>query len=195
MAQGDIFKLAIVGRVGQDDVIVTHHYRQDSEYTGVNSPQFELASKWVNTVKDEWLALTYGGYALDFVTVKNISEDSDEVTVTVDENGAQSGEGMPNFVAPIVSLRTGFAGRSNRGRNYLPPPSEGNCQGNNIVTAMFNSIQAYYDDAIKFIIPTTGPEFNMVVYSKKNNSAKTITSVIIRTALGSQRRRKAGKGS
>lgn len=195
MAVNDVYKVALVGRVAQDDIVITHHYRMTAFGSSEATSQQELIDEWVTNCQGLWLGLSYGDYVMDYIGVKNVTQNMDELTQEIDLNGTQSGEGMPNFVSPVVSLRTGFAGRSNRGRNYLPPPSEGNCQGNNIVLAMATAIRDYYNAAIALGPGATGATFGMTVYSRVLSSDKMVTNFLVRTPLGTQRRRRIGVGS
>lgn len=51
-------------------------------------------------------------------------------TTIAGSNGANTGVALPGNIAFCVSLRTGFAGRSSRGRVYFPGLVEGDVTGN-----------------------------------------------------------------
>jgi hypothetical protein len=195
MAVNDVLKMALVGRVGQDDIVVTHHFRQLDGSIGFTPPDQELADLWVANAQDLFLGLCCPDYALDYVSVKNLSGGTDEVVVEIDENGSQSGQCIANFVSPLVSLRTGMAGRSNRGRNYLPPCSEGNVNGNNIEDAMATAIRAYYDAILVLGTIIIDTRFHLTVFSRTLETDRLVTSYLVRTPLATQRRRRIGVGS
>lgn len=69
----------------------------------------------------------------------------------LDGGGAIAGEAMPNNVSMAVSFRTGLAGRSNHGRNYVPALSDTIVDGNNIDAEW---AQLVVDDYSQLIFPS-----------------------------------------
>ena len=59
--------------------------------------------------------------------------------------GGVSGEALPNNVAACISLRTGFAGRSFRGRNYIPGVPSSLVTLNTMDSAFMANIVLVYD--------------------------------------------------
>lgn len=121
--------------------------------------------------------------------------------------GSVVGEAAPNNVAPAVSFRTGLAGRSFRGRNYIPGVSNTNITGNNVATDWRDDIVAGYN--LLLVGGTVLPAgFIWVVVSRFSGVdvdghpvprlagiATTITSVLFTdTIVDSQRRRLPGRG-
>ena len=115
--------------------------------------------------------------------------------------GGVDGESMSNNVNPCISFRTATAGRSFRGRNYIPGISVSDVDGNMIDTAWALALQAAY-----LGLTSAGafdPEpFNWVVASfflngaPRGSAVGTIITNAIFTDLvvDSQRRRLPGRG-
>lgn len=106
---------------------------------------------------------------------------------SVNLDGVSTADPMPADVALVVSLRTAFANRSNRGRFYLPPPASNQVTGTGRVLADFITDVS----ATLAVAWGTYNDVNNspVVYSR---TARTINSVIsydIGNLYDTQRRR------
>lgn len=114
--------------------------------------------------------------------------------------GTYSDTPMPNNVSLCVSFRTGLAGRSRRGRNYLPclPRSE---VTNNVVAALYrqNVVNAYMD----LLEVADENSWQWVVVSRFTNKLPRVTGiftpvanvVIVDATVDSMRRRLPGRGN
>lgn len=112
--------------------------------------------------------------------------------------GDMAGDQMPAFVAAVLSLRTGTAGRRNRGRLYTFPAAETANGGGGVLEAAYVLDVAAFGDKVKATnIVTAGggsATFTPVVFSKIGASTMPINNVIVRLGWGTQRRRKIGRG-
>lgn len=63
-------------------------------------------------------------------------------------DGAVAGEAMPNNVSMAVSFRTGMAGRSSHGRNFVPALSDVNVDGNNIDPTWATDVVTAYSELV-----------------------------------------------
>jgi len=124
-----------------------------------------------------------------------------DVPMTTGNVGTVIGNPLTNSVAQVASWRTGKAGRSFRGRTYLPgltdamlvsgtPNFVTTARSANVVTAM----QALVTDA-------ASASYDLVVTSFRNSGAprssavSTLpTSIIVNTKLDNQRKRLKGAG-
>lgn len=104
--------------------------------------------------------------------------------------GTRAGTTFPNNVTVAVSWRTGFAGRSNRGRTFHIGLMEDMVLGNAVTAANLTSLQSIYD-ALRTAIGNVevGGFSHLVVASRKLQSTQVITSCQIDPFVDSQRRR------
>jgi hypothetical protein len=114
------------------------------------------------------------------------------VVATVDSAmvvpGGLSGNPLPPQCAMVVSLRTSLAGRSHRGRSYLPAPdpdtmTTGGRYGATVCTNMVTAFKAYLD-------ALDGLGHDPVVYSRLNHAVRVIESIDIGDVVDTQRRRR-----
>lgn len=114
------------------------------------------------------------------------------------DNGNSGGTPGPVERAIIFSLRTGFAGRRNRGRMYLPQPSEEifDAQGNyipaNVDAADIGLLSA---DLLTGVDGFGTGDMLPCVYHRDLQIGGRIINVLISPVCGTQRRRKLGVGS
>lgn len=115
--------------------------------------------------------------------------------------GGISGEAVPNNVNPCISFRTGVAGRSFRGRNYIPGLSNSDVTGNVLETAWKTALINAYTDL------NPGGNFgtaawNWVVVSYFTGGSPraaglvtpVISAIFTDDIVDSQRRRLPGRG-
>lgn len=124
MAVNDIYRLRVYWRFGDQVSINTIHLRTLTE-TGVINRD-ELAQYLLDDCETAWGALvtsaaTYLGISLQRIAPVALDP---VVKEAVGVSGQVLGEPLPRQVCGLISWRTGEAGRSNRGRMYVPFPSE-----------------------------------------------------------------------
>jgi hypothetical protein len=97
--------------------------------------------------------------------------------------------------ACVVTHRTQYAGRSYRGRHYIPGLNAAQYTNGLISTAARNAIQTYYDD-IKAAVGSGGAntDIRWVVWSQKLLTYTDVTDTLVRTIPGVIRRRRVGVG-
>jgi hypothetical protein len=123
--------------------------------------------------------------------------------------GAASGDAEPSFVSAVVSLRTTQPGRSGRGRMFIGGIPEVGTSGSllNIEGITYPAIVAFLACIVAAFPKAelgTGAHFEWGVYSRKLGGVTkppfpdvgfhAVTSFIVRRELGTQRRRKIGRG-
>jgi hypothetical protein len=102
--------------------------------------------------------------------------------------GGETSNLLPANVAALVSLRTGFSGRSNRGRSYWIGYTEASSVANTFnVTSQTNLAGAYTDIIVD--IDTGFPGATMCVVSFTNASQRAVTSVNVESTWATQRNR------
>jgi len=112
--------------------------------------------------------------------------------------GQLTSPSMPSGTTVAVSWRTGFSGRSFRGRTYHVGLVEGQIVGNEIDGATHSLLVGNYVQLVTDLAVVDTP---LVVASRYTNNAPRVTgiatvilSVILDTFIDSQRRRLAGRG-
>lgn len=159
---------------------------------------------WIDTL----LPILPGTFVLQSVAVKElhpmISDEYEEFVASPTGNGGGTGESSPSFVAQLLRLRTGVAGRSNRGRMFLPPPVEGEITADTLGSGATDALLAFAAClAGKFVGASPTENFNLCVLSKKavgtppNYSLavdKDVTDIIPVADVAVMRRRRRGHG-
>lgn len=167
----------------------------DANFNGSTTQANLLAGHIVNWVQSDYDA-TYGpGLDISNIQVRDASLQNG---VVVDFGtalpGTHAGTGMPSNIALCVSLRTGFAGKSFRGRMYHPWLSEADVTGNSISSAARDLIVDAWE-TLRGTLSTS--DWSLVVASKYTNGAPRVIGLttpvtsIITTDLNvdTQRRR------
>lgn len=121
-------------------------------------------------------------------------------------SGNQVDESLPSYSAAILTLRTGFSGKSNRGRLYFAGVSEGDAADSRLIPDSLTALQGIGNELLTHYGDTGSEGFiRYVVFSKKLGYSaggvyspagiRKVTHTIARSALGTQRHRLLGKGN
>jgi len=124
-------------------------------------------------------------------------------------SGAVNTPTLPTFASVVISKRTPFGGKRNRGRMYLGAIPESATSGSSLDTgsAYWQAIVAFLTCVVtKFVLgdPPGANSFQIMNYSRKdggttfplgNAGFKSITSLTASTLIGTTRSRKVGRGS
>lgn len=169
-------------------------------------PDFEIAA----TVRDKYWRLLNDEVSEE-VTCDSISVQeifpvaTDPFELVVAEVGAQVGNAVPTSVAAVVACKTGFGGRRNRGRKYIPGLLMTNCENSRIDDARFGSLQAVMENINAWFQPAQAlsnlywgilhRSLNGAPVPLAANSLVNITSVALRRTLGTMRSRIPGHGN
>jgi len=142
-----------------------------------------------------------GGTLLREIVVTDVSvENGQQVSNSTNLAGTASGNAMPNNITLAVSFRTGFSGRSFRGRVYHPGAVEEQIVANEFVELAADSIREAYANFFFGILGDTLDQHVIVSYCADNEWRTTavvtpVTSYIITdTVVDSARRRLPGRG-
>jgi len=120
---------------------------------------------------------------------------------TVGSDGGVSGEAAPNNVTMAVKFNTNFAGRSFRGRNYVPVMTNSEITGNVIDSAFQAAVIAAYSELLPGGV-SQPPGWEWVVVSLVTLGAPRVAGVftgivsvsVTDDIVDSQRRRLPGRG-
>jgi hypothetical protein len=107
--------------------------------------------------------------------------------ITAVQSGGTGGDGIPGLCC-VVSFRTAQRGPRGRGRVYLGPVSEG-AQNNGILvdTGAVAAAWETFDDEMA----SSGSAASLVVASYVHSEANGVTSIVVNSAGGTQRRRQS----
>lgn len=119
--------------------------------------------------------------------------------------GLQAYESLPSYCAAILSLRTGFGGRSRRGRSYYAGISAGFGTTSRLDADMLAGLQAIGNELItRYYATTSYSILRYIIFSRllgvnqfgvySAAGAVPVTQTIARSVLGTQRHRLIGIG-
>lgn len=158
-----------------------------------------LADWYSSTV----LTFLSSAFAFERVHVRDLTTQAG--FVAEDSNGAGPGGAggafVPNNVAPAISFRSAFAGRSGRGRNYIPGTPQSVVAGNTMAPGWMADLVAAYQQ----LLPSGSLKpvgWSWVVVSRFTLNAPrpagvafpVQTVLFTDTTVDSQRRRLPGRG-
>jgi len=108
--------------------------------------------------------------------------------------GGTEGDGLPSQCCGLISLRTGLASRSRRGRMYVPFPGESANNPNGLPSDAYKLDMASLRNALvvgRTISDGSGNDCSIlpVIYSRVLNSTAVIGSGIVRSTWATQKRR------
>jgi hypothetical protein len=201
MAVGDVYRLGVVSSfTGFDQMVNVFHYEQlaDGAFPGAQ----ELCLQWEADALPAYLDLLSTRITVQILEARQVLGGAESFDLGIGVNGELSSDDIvPLTSAPIISWRTGLAGRSFRGRTYLPPVPEGNQDAGNLDSA-YSDLMDAFAAANRLLINGVTEEFQLVVFSTVEDGsprvppiATPVTSWVVRDNMGSQRRRRQGVGS
>lgn len=120
--------------------------------------------------------------------------------------GSNEDESLPSYCAAVLSLRSGFGGKSYHGRLYFPGISEGDHTDSKLSAIAYSKLASIGDKLIANYGPTGSDSlFRYIIYSRKlgfdQDNRYTYLGIIPvvqcvpRLELGTQRHRKLGHGT
>jgi hypothetical protein len=120
--------------------------------------------------------------------------------------GNLADESLPSYCAAVCTLRSGFGGKSNRGRSFYAGICETDTQGSRLSPDLLALLQNLGNQLISTFNDAAGINpFVYVIYSRKMGDSESghptaggirvIRQAIARSVLGTQRHRKIGIGN
>lgn len=181
------FLVAIKGLSGGQDIVNVVGVR-NSGGTALGAAQ---------AVRDAWAPATGGPisqltnlYVLD--TVRAMSIDSVDGAIAevsgINKAGVLTGSHATNGSTALIKWNGGTRNPSSRGRLYYGPLNEAqiNPDGRTITTANLSAINTAFN---AFRTSLEGAGYPLVVISRKNSTATTVTSSAVESVIATQRRR------
>lgn len=204
MAIDNLLSLAATSTLFGNQVVNVWGFKQISEAAGFNGQL--LIDDWQAGCQVQYLATITGSVTLNRLSARAVYPDSHELaeeTLVSSNVGTSAGAAGANQLAGIITWRTALAGRSYRGRSYLP--------GMNtswVVNGLWNaSAQAVMNAYVSAMILRFGPSgtslnFRLVTISRYAGKAQRVTPIgtpittgIARDVPGTIRRRRIGVGA
>lgn len=195
MATGDVWRLSFIGSHGGTELaIITMHIAMKTGSGTFAGAASYLTTNLIQLLKTKQTT-TFRWDEVRGLTVNNTPPRADlyntgypiACTVGTDETAHQ--------VAIVVSTKTAYAGRSYRGRNYIPAVPEAEMTSGLVDNTTVDAIQVYYDDLVAALGASgSNADYMWVVWSEKLQAYNGITDTIVRNIPGVVRRRRVGVG-
>lgn len=195
MATNDVWRLSCLGsHAGTEIAVVTLHIKF---LTGVAT--FNGAAAYIKTNLLSLLATqqanTFRWDKIVGLTRNTIPKVSGEYVTGFPIAGGAAVDENPHQVAMVVTHKTQYAGRSYRGRHYLPATSDQATTNGIYIGTYVSAIQQYYDDLVAALgLGGSNADYQWVVWSDKLDVATPVSQAIVRNNPGVIRRRRIGVG-
>lgn len=187
----ECYRLTIQGIAAGEQVQNVLHYVTDNND---DSTPLEMAKEivdlWFIDPKAAWLAFQSTAYAIRWMQAKRILPGGGNSYWKESPEGADDGVVAQEIgvlqLAPILKL---FGGLTDgiQGRIFLPPPPQNYVDGNVITTTLRNAVIDWFDDAKEL---TDDHDWQIAIFSPKNNAAYSVTAATMSDVIGSQGRRR-----
>jgi hypothetical protein len=194
LQMGDIVRAVFFSRLFSQNGLIVHHYKVSSQL-GLGAWEGDAADTLSSTVGVSVRAAMSSAASYLGCTVQVIAPLGADVVGSTDGTGVGGldGDPLPLQTAGLISLRTGQAGRSFRGRKYIPFPSEGmsDLQAKPLA-AYTNLLSAVLQELL--MIRTIGAgantsEITPIIWSRTRNTATPLSTGVVRGDWATQRRR------
>lgn len=195
MATDDIWRLSLIGsHLGTELAVMTMHIRMKTGSGTFAGACAYLKTNLIDLLKTQQ-SNTFRWDEIRGLTVNLTPPRADLYNTGFPAAGVSSTEEPPHQVAAVVSVKTAYAGRSYRGRNYIPALHEGCWTAGLLTSATGNAIQTYYDDLVAALGASgSNADYQWVVWSEKLQQGNPVVDTIVRDVPGVIRRRRVGVG-
>lgn len=203
MPEGDIYKVTLDATYHGQQINNVWHFRGTQPISNIN----DLLAAVLDCIRTALLPGLASEFRLNSLrgrTIHPVVTDDVILAAAAGDVGAIAGDGLPSFNAAVVSIKTGIAGRSKRGRFYLAGIPENGQSLSGMSDAQLAAIVAFaVCMAGKFISATSTHPYWLGVLSRKlsappsnpNAGFQNGTVLTVHRAIKSQNRRKVGRGS
>lgn len=196
MAVGDVMRLSVIGDWGAGNLAVwTLHFQARKVASDILDVCADLRGQ-INTHFPTMQSNTFYNRQINVYPENVTPPTTIEYTTGFPIQGAITTGAVGQQLAAVVTLKTSFAGRSYRGRVYLPGLGESQGEQVGPISGTVSYIQAIFDELVDtYGAGVADPDWRLVVWSKKLGQANAVTSAVARSVWGVQRRRRAGTGA
>lgn len=195
MAVGEVWRASVQGsHSGTELAIVTWHFRMLSAADPTTTIGLYLKTYWCDLIKTKM----HNTFRWDQINLLRVNA-SPPISATYNTGfpilGQDGTEILPAQNAIVVKHATQYAGRSYRGRHYLPAMSVTSIDGGLVENAWRAAIQTYYDDIVAAVgSGGANTDIRWVVWSQKLLTYTDINEAVVRNVPGVIRRRRVGTG-
>lgn len=204
MPIGDIVQLnLILSNTNNPDIAEnTFHFKRLDDVQSFS----DLASEFDITCLQSWMNEMNLVARCSLIQVRDVVPGTGagfDFTVSPSKQGSKTNDVLPPQDAAVITWRTGLAGRSYRGRSYVPYQNEGEQNAGVLAGGALTSLTT----AAQAILTQYGPtgvstHWRACVLSRRLNGAirpvpvgTNIVGFVVRSTIRSQRRRQLGRGS
>lgn len=169
------YEARVAGRIHGQQTINVWHFGSDSEAADSNALVLlmtQLAQAIIDCVIQFWLPACTSDWTLEGVDVRRLFPDpSDPIELSAPANSV--GQRQPvntSFEAVLIRLRSGLAGKSHRGRKFMPPPGDPDITNSVLSSDPVNDFMTQFLDCMagKFIGVGATTPFRMLIVSQKS---------------------------
>lgn len=195
MAIGEVYRASVVGsHTGTEVAVVTWHFRMLSAAAPDTTIGLYLKTYWCDLVKTK-MSNAFRFDSIDLLLVNASPPVSYQYVTAFPIAGTDANAETAHQVACVVTHKTQYAGRSYRGRHYIPALGADGFTAGLISTTLRNALQTYYDDIVAAVGASgSNTDIQWVVWSQKLLTYTPVKDTLVRTVPGVIRRRRVGVG-
>lgn len=195
MAIGQVWRLSCIGsHAGTELAVITMHIYFKTANSTFDGAAAYVTTNLINLLKVKQ-ASTFRWDEIRGLTVNTTPPLATLYNTGYPIAGTTVNEEQAHQVALVVSTKTAYAGRSYRGRNYIPAIPENQITAGLFDNATVDAVQTYYDDFVAGVgADGSNDDYMWVVWSEKLQAYFGITDTIVRNVPGIVRRRRVGVG-
>lgn len=192
MAVGDTIRVVCNGFIQNRPCSNVFHYIETQEASGTD---FEQMAECGETFVADWIAHMLDVQSVDYLFVSASCgriHPTDGINVTtyapLETTGTITADAVPELAAAVISLSTTEAGKSGRGRIYLPGIPQIWADGGILIGSNMSQIATAFTQ-MRLLAGATG-EWSLGVFSRLLNQSFSVMDFQVRPPLGTQRRRR-----
>lgn len=194
-AVGEIFELKVFCRLSTQLSVNVLHYRVDTN-VGLGATDPEIAAQFATLVPALWKNVMVNVAEYYGLSVQKILPAPPRIAATSRVGtgfGAVAGDALPKQTAGLIKKGTVFAGRSKRGRCYLPFPCETDSGVTGEPAAAYTGAAGTIATFIRGLIVATGAggsnDLQPILLHRATGSHDLVTTAEVRGFWATQRRR------
>lgn len=196
MAVGDVYQITVVGLHHGQQVVNVLHYQvlvgAAADYSA------ELANLWSNQNLNNYRACCSAEYRCTGLLSQKVKPIPalTAVSLTIGEGtGTGSANSLPSSNSVVITKRSAIAGRTGRGRIYMPGVPTTFEDNSQVTGAGLNVYNNFAQTALTMENDGSTLQVQMTLLSRKTLTTRLVVSVDARPILRNQRRRQVGRGS
>lgn len=195
MATGDVWRLSMIGsHSGTELSVITMHIKMKTGSGTFAGACLYLKTNLLDLLKTKQ-SNTFRWDEIRGLTVNITPPMADLYNTGFPLTGTVVTPETAHQTALVVSTKTLYAGRSYRGRNYLPAVPAANLPAGLWDNTTVDAIQTYYDDLVAALGNSgSNADYMWVVWSEKLQASNGVVDTVVRNVPGVIRRRRVGVG-